>query len=162
SAAVDAYLLERARRGQEPAWSFETLTGGLGGADALAEEAAERHRQRTVAATEVDAVFYLKANTDVADAGAHAPDHYRANGRRQGHSVRPLPGRRPGGGPQRPRRARLPLRDHQGPGAAGRPRGGGGQGLRTAEAGDRGGADPRARRGAHRLEGSLRHLQPRR
>jgi hypothetical protein len=84
SVEADAYLLERARRGQEPAWSFETLTGGLGGADALAEEAAERFRQRNVAAAEFDAAFYLKANKDVAEAGADPLDHFLAGGWKEG------------------------------------------------------------------------------
>jgi hypothetical protein len=82
SVAADAYLLARARRGQEPAWSFETLAAS--GADSLAEESAEQHRQHTVAAAEFDAAFYLKANKDVADAGADPLEHFLANGWREG------------------------------------------------------------------------------
>ena len=83
SAEADRYLLARARAGQEPAWSFESLTG-VQDADALAEAAAEQHRQRQVAAAEFDSVFYLRANKDVAEAGADPLDHFLANGWREG------------------------------------------------------------------------------
>lgn len=38
SVLADDYLLRRARRGEEPAWRFETLIGGAQAADAVAEE----------------------------------------------------------------------------------------------------------------------------
>jgi hypothetical protein len=84
SNAADAYLLERVRRGQEPAWSFESLAVELRDGDELEAEAAERHRQRNVVATEFDAAFYLKANKDVAAAGADPLAHFLADGWREG------------------------------------------------------------------------------
>ncbi|HEX2817678.1 MAG TPA: hypothetical protein VHN39_14885, partial [Phenylobacterium sp.] len=57
SVLADDYLLRRARRGEEPAWSFETLAGGAQAADEMAEEAAIRHRERVLAGKEFDAVY---------------------------------------------------------------------------------------------------------
>ena len=84
SSLADDYLLRRTRRGEEPAWSFESLTGGVQAADAVAEEAAVRHRERTLAATEFDAAFYLAANVDVARTGVDPLDHFLASGWREG------------------------------------------------------------------------------
>jgi len=84
SALADDYLLRRARRGQEPAWSFESLTGGVQAADAVAEEAAVRHRQRLLVGQEFDAAFYLASNVDVAKTGVDPLDHFLASGWREG------------------------------------------------------------------------------
>jgi hypothetical protein len=78
------YLLRRARRGEEPAWSFESLTDGVQAPDALAEETALRHRERTLAATEFDAAYYLAVNGDVAETGVDPLDHFLASGWREG------------------------------------------------------------------------------
>ena len=87
SVEADAYLLGRARLGQEPAWSFESLAG-VYQADVLAEDAARRHRERQVAATEFDAAFYLKANPDVSKVGADPLDHFLATGWKEGRDPR--------------------------------------------------------------------------
>ena len=84
SVLADDYLLRRARRGEEPAWSFETLIGEGQAADEVAEEAAVRHRERVLAATEFDAAFYLASNVDVAKTGVDALDHFLASGWREG------------------------------------------------------------------------------
>ena len=84
SRLADDYLLRRARRGEEAAWTFESLTGGVQAADAVAEEAAQRHRERTLAAKEFDAAFYLAANVDVARTGVDPLDHFLASGWREG------------------------------------------------------------------------------
>ena len=84
SILADDYLLRRARRGEEPAWSFESLIGEGQAADEVAEEAAVRHRERTLAAAEFDAAFYLASNTDVAKTGADPLDHFLASGWREG------------------------------------------------------------------------------
>ena len=76
SVLADDYLLRRARRGEEPTWSFETLIGEGQAADEVAEEAAVRHRERVLAATEFDAAFYLASNVDVAKTGVDALDHF--------------------------------------------------------------------------------------
>src|SRR5258708_29348649 len=86
SVLADDYLLRRALRGQEPAWDFESLTADGQAADAVAEEAAQRHRERGLAATEVDAAFYLEASPDVAKTGVDPPDHFLASGRREGRA----------------------------------------------------------------------------
>jgi hypothetical protein len=84
SVLADDYLLRRARRGQEPAWDFESLTADGQAADAVAEEAAQRHRERVLAATEFDAAFYLEASPDVAKTGVDPLDHFLASGWREG------------------------------------------------------------------------------
>lgn len=84
SALADDYLLRRARRGQEPAWDFESLTADGQGADAVAEEAAQRYRERVLAATEFDAAFYLDTSPDVAKTGVDPLDHFMASGWREG------------------------------------------------------------------------------
>lgn len=84
STLADDYLLRRARRGEEPAWSFESLTGGGQAADAVAEEAQIRHRERVLAAKEFDSAFYLASNVDVAKTGADPLDHFLASGWREG------------------------------------------------------------------------------
>ncbi|MGZ3402074.1 MAG: hypothetical protein ACXWKN_01545 [Phenylobacterium sp.] len=84
SALADDYLLRRARRGEEPAWSFEALLGEGQAADAVAEEAAVRHRERVLAAKEFDAAFYLASNVDVAKTGVDPLDHFLASGWREG------------------------------------------------------------------------------
>nr|MEA2799504.1 hypothetical protein [Phenylobacterium sp.] len=84
SVLADDYLLRRARRGQEPAWDFESLTADGQAADAVAEEAATRHRERVLAATEFDAAFYLEACPDVAKTGVDPLDHFLASGWREG------------------------------------------------------------------------------
>jgi hypothetical protein len=80
STAADDYLLRRARRGEEPAWSFEALTGGTKDPDAIAEESAARHRERVLAATEFDAAFYVTSNLDVAKVGADPLEHFLTTG----------------------------------------------------------------------------------
>jgi hypothetical protein len=84
SVLADDYLLRRARRGQEPAWDFESLTADGQAADAVAEEAAARHRERVLAAAEFDADFYLDASPDVAKTGVDPLDHFLASGWREG------------------------------------------------------------------------------
>ena len=84
SVLAEDYLLRRARRGEEPAWSFESLTGGVQAADAVAEEAALRHRERSLAATEFDTAYYLAGNVDVAKTGVDPLDHFLASGWREG------------------------------------------------------------------------------
>jgi hypothetical protein len=84
SGMADDYLLRRARRGEESAWSFETLAGGGQAADAVAEEAVARHRERVLAAKEFDAAFYLASNVDVAKTGVNPLDHFLASGWREG------------------------------------------------------------------------------
>jgi hypothetical protein len=84
SVLADDYLLRRARRGEAPAWSFESLIGEGQAADEVAEETAVRHRERMLAAAEFDAAFYLASNTDVAKTGADPLDHFLASGWREG------------------------------------------------------------------------------
>jgi hypothetical protein len=84
SVLADDYLLRRARRGEEPAWSFETLLGEGQAADAVAEEAAVRHRERVLVGKEFDSAFYLASNLDVAKTGVDALDHFLASGWREG------------------------------------------------------------------------------
>ncbi len=81
---ADDYLLRRARRGEEPAWSFDGLAGEGQGADAVAEETQQRYRERLLVATEFDAAFYLAANVDVAKTGEDPLDHFLASGWREG------------------------------------------------------------------------------
>ncbi len=84
SSEADDYLLRRARRGEEPAWSFESLTGGTKDPDLIAEESAARHRERVLAATEFDAAFYVTANLDVAKVGADPLEHFLTTGWKEG------------------------------------------------------------------------------
>jgi hypothetical protein len=84
SVLADDYLLRRARRGEEPAWSFESLAGGAQAADAVAEEAAIRHRERVLAGKEFDTAFYLSLNVDVAKSGVDPLDHFLSGGWREG------------------------------------------------------------------------------
>jgi hypothetical protein len=84
SAQADDYLLRRARRGEEPAWRFETLAGGAQAADAVAEEAAVRHRERVLAGEEFDTAYYLSVNVDVAKSGVDPLDHFLSGGWREG------------------------------------------------------------------------------
>ncbi|THD66878.1 hypothetical protein [Phenylobacterium sp.] len=89
SVLADDYLLRRARRGETPAWSFETLIGEGQAADAVAEEAQVRHRERTLATGEFDAAFYLASNVDVAKTGVDPLDHFLASGWREGRDPNP-------------------------------------------------------------------------
>ncbi len=89
SVLADDYLLRRARRGEEPAWNFETLLGEGQAADAVAEEAVVLHRERTLAAKEFDAAFYLAGNVDVAKTGVDPLDHFLASGWREGRDPTP-------------------------------------------------------------------------
>ena len=84
SILADDYLLRRARQGEEPAWRFETLTGGAPAVDGLVEEAAARHGERVLASQEFDAAFYLSVNGDVAKSGADPLDHFLSGGWREG------------------------------------------------------------------------------
>jgi hypothetical protein len=84
SILADDYLMRRAHRGEEPAWSFEALTGAWEAADAVAEETAVRYRERALAEKEFDAAFYLAANLDVAKTGIDPLDHFLAGGWREG------------------------------------------------------------------------------
>ena len=84
SVLADDYLLRRARRGETPAWSFESLISEGQAADAVAEEAQLRHRERLLAGSEFDAAFYLAANVDVAKTGVDPLDHFLASGWREG------------------------------------------------------------------------------
>jgi hypothetical protein len=89
SLLADDYLLRRARRGEAAAWSFEALIGAGQAADAVAEETAQRHRERTLAAQEFDVAFYLAANVDVAKLGVDPLDHFLASGWREGRDPSP-------------------------------------------------------------------------
>jgi hypothetical protein len=84
STLADDYLLRRARRGEAPAWRFETLIGEGQAADVVAEETALRHRERSLAAQEFDAGFYVASNPDVARTGVDPLDHFLASGWREG------------------------------------------------------------------------------
>ena len=84
SILAETYLMRRAARGEEPAWSFEALTGAWDAADAVAEEAIARYRERVLAETEFDAAFYLAANVDVAKTAIDPLDHFLAGGWREG------------------------------------------------------------------------------
>lgn len=89
SSEADDYLLRRARRGEEPAWSFEALTGGTKDPDAIAEESAARHRERVMVATEFDLAFYEGGNGDVAEAGAEPLEHFLTTGWKEGRDPNP-------------------------------------------------------------------------
>ncbi|MFI4965433.1 MAG: hypothetical protein ACHP9T_08720 [Caulobacterales bacterium] len=84
SAAAQDYLLPRARRGEAPAWRFETPDDRREIADAEAEAAALGRGERTLAATEFDAAFYVAGNPDVARTGEDPLDHFLASGWREG------------------------------------------------------------------------------
>ncbi|THD58912.1 hypothetical protein [Phenylobacterium sp.] len=77
SAFAEAYLLEAARRGAAPAWSFQGL--GADGPIARARDA-----DRAVAGQEFDADFYLAVNPDVAKTGYDPLDHFLTWGWREG------------------------------------------------------------------------------
>jgi len=86
---ADDYLIARARRGLEPAWSFEALLGGPSAnaaaqADVVTRDAAERRRERELAEAEFDAAYYASANPDVMEAGADPLDHFLNVGWREG------------------------------------------------------------------------------
>ncbi len=85
----DDYLIARTRRGLEPAWSFESLTGGSGGAVEVADEAQARLFERTLVAGEFDAAYYLSANPDVKATGADPLDHFLSSGWREGRDPTP-------------------------------------------------------------------------
>lgn len=89
SVLADDYLLRRARRGEAPGWSFEALIGEGQAADAVAEEAQVRHRERVLAGGEFDTAFYLASNIDVAKTGVDALDHFLASGWREGRDPNP-------------------------------------------------------------------------
>ena len=89
SAWADEYLLARARRGIEPAWSFEALLGGPSAdeaapADVVTRDATERRRERALAEAEFDAAYYASANPDVIEAGADPLGHFLSIGWREG------------------------------------------------------------------------------
>jgi Glycosyl transferases group 1 len=89
SSLAQRYLLQRVRQGEEPAWNFESLTGAWEAADAVAEEAIARYRERVLAETEFDAAFYLAASPDVAKTGIDPLDHFLAGGWREGRDPNP-------------------------------------------------------------------------
>jgi hypothetical protein len=93
SAWADEFLLARSRRGLEPAWSFETLVsdGVVGAAepDPVTLDAAERLRERQIAAAEFDPVFYAGANPDVAATGEDLLGHFLTSGWREGRDPTP-------------------------------------------------------------------------
>ena len=80
---AEAYLLGHARRGREPAWSFEALIAADQSAADLARAAEARLRDRTLAAGEFDVAFYLAGNADVANAGLDPLDHFLEIGWRE-------------------------------------------------------------------------------
>jgi len=86
---ADDYLISRTRRGLEPAWSFESLTGGSSKAEDVADEAQQRLFERTLVATEFDAVYYRGANPDVAATGAEPLEHFLSSGWREGRDPNP-------------------------------------------------------------------------
>jgi hypothetical protein len=81
---ADDYLITRTRKGLEPAWSFESLTGGSSAAGDVADEAAAKLAERTLVATEFDERYYLSANPDVKATGAEPLDHFLSSGWREG------------------------------------------------------------------------------
>ncbi len=94
SAHAAGYLLARARRGVEPAWSFTSLLGGPAAeaaatVDVVTRDAAELRREREVAAGEFDHAFYAGANPDVARKGADPLDHFLTAGWREGRDPSP-------------------------------------------------------------------------
>jgi hypothetical protein len=89
SVLAENYLMRRAARGEEPAWSFEALTGAWDAADAIAEEAIARYRERVLASKEFDAAFYLAGNVDVAESGIDPLDHFLAGGWREARDPNP-------------------------------------------------------------------------
>ena len=78
------YLSRRLKNGEEPRWSFEALLASGPEGDVLAEEAAEAHRRRSLAASAFDAEFYLKRNPDVGRSGIDPLDHFLAGGWEEG------------------------------------------------------------------------------
>ena len=94
SAHAQDYLLTRARRGVEPAWSFESLLGGSAAVqaegDAVSRDAAELRRERAIAASEFDHGFYAGANPDVVRTGADPLDHFLTAGWREGRDPSPV------------------------------------------------------------------------
>jgi len=85
----DDYLIARTRRGLEPAWSFESLTGGSSAAVDVADEAQAKLIERALVAPEFDAVYYLSANPDVRSTGADPLDHFLSSGWREGRDPNP-------------------------------------------------------------------------
>ena len=94
SAHAQDYLLTRARRGVEPAWSFESLLGGPAAVqaegDVVSRDAAELRRERAIAASEFDHGFYAGANPDVVRTGADPLDHFLTAGWREGRDPSPV------------------------------------------------------------------------
>jgi hypothetical protein len=85
----DDYLIARTRRGLEPAWSFEALTGGSSAAVDVADEAQAKLAERALVAPEFDAAYYLDANPDVKATGADPLDHFLSSGWREGRDPNP-------------------------------------------------------------------------
>ena len=94
SAHAQDYLLTRARRGVEPAWSFESLLGGptavQAEGDVVSRDAADLRRERAIAASEFDHGFYAGANPDVVRTGADPLDHFLTAGWREGRDPSPV------------------------------------------------------------------------
>jgi chorismate-pyruvate lyase len=130
---ADDYLMSRARRGVEAAWSFESLSGEHAATDEPSDEEAAKQSERSMVAAEFDADFYFDANPDVAATATDPLGHFLSSGwlegsrsqqlvlgaglpgdlpgyrGRRAQSLRPLPQRRPRRGPDRPQRAGVPL-----------------------------------------------------
>jgi len=77
---ADDYLMSRARRGVEAAWSFEALAGVHTAADDVGDEEAARQNARSLAAAEFDATYYLDANPDVVATATDPLDHFLSTG----------------------------------------------------------------------------------
>ena len=78
------YLSRRLEIGEEPCWSYEALVAAGPQGDPLAEQAAESHRRRILAATEFDEAFYRARNPDVGRSGIDPLDHFLAGGWEEG------------------------------------------------------------------------------
>ncbi|MBS0359761.1 MAG: hypothetical protein JSR98_00155, partial [Proteobacteria bacterium] len=86
---ADAYLLRRARHGEAPAWTFESLVRRDEMVAAVTDEAQSHGQERRLVEPEFDAAFYLAANADVAEGGMDPLDHFLISGWREGRDPSP-------------------------------------------------------------------------
>jgi hypothetical protein len=77
---ADDYLMSRARRGVEAAWSFESLSGEHAATDEPSDEEAAKQSERSMVAAEFDADFYFDANPDVAATATDPLGHFLSSG----------------------------------------------------------------------------------
>jgi hypothetical protein len=84
SVSADAYLIGRARRGQDAGWSFDAIATARRSVVAAVDDSTKRQNERAIAASEFDAVYYVGANPDVAELGGDPLDHFLSSGWREG------------------------------------------------------------------------------